>query len=438
MKRFLVAVLLLLLFGGLALAGDEGKIKITFWHAMGGWRVPFIQRMVDDFNLTHPGIEVTVEYKGSYRDTLNAALAAARAGNPPHIVHSFEVGTQMNLDSGIFVSLESLIDKYGLIVPWEDYIDAALNYYRVGGKLFCMPWNSSNPILYYNKTMLDAIGVEMPRKPTFEDIYEISKKLVEAKVAEYGITWPLHSWFFEQWMAEAGVDLVNNQNGRAGYATEINLLDPAAIEIMKWWKKLYDEGLWVNPGRENWSQARQIFISGQSAMLISSTSDVTRMENAAVEQGFELGTAFLPVSAKFGRHGVVIGGGALWITGNHPDEELKAAATFVVWMTQVAQTIRWHQGTGYFPIRKLALKALDMEGWFVTHPNHRTALDQLQETQLITATQGALMGNFLEARTFIEDAVEAILAGTPIEKALSEAKTKIDQGLKDYLQLVGG
>lgn len=437
MKRglLLLAVLVLVSFGW---AMAQEKTQITFWHAMGGWRVEFIERMVADFNLTHPDIQVNVEYKGSYRDTLNAALAAARAGDAPHIVHSFEVGTQMNLDSGIFVPLEDLIDQYGLVVPWEDYIDPALNYYRVGGRLYCMPWNSSNPILYYNKTMLDAAGVQMPRKPTFQDIANISQAIKQQELAEYGITWNLHSWFFEQWMANMGVDLVNNGNGRNDYATEINLLDPAAIAIMQWWNQLYAQGLWVNPGRENWSQARQVFISGQAAMLISSTSDVTLMENAAVEQGFELGTAFIPVPSGYERHGVVIGGGALWVTGGHPEPELKAAAEFVVWMTQVAQTIRWHQGTGYFPVRKLAREALEMEGWFDQHPNYRTALDQLQETQPITATQGALMGNFLEARTFIEDAIEAILAGTPIQNALANAKAKIDQGLQDYLELVGG
>ncbi len=436
MKRFFAVVLALVFATGLALGQD--KIKITFWHAMGGWRVPFIERMVQDFNLTHPWIEVTVEYKGSYTDTLNAALAAARAGAAPHVFHSFEVGTQLLVDSGIIVPLEDLIDKFNLVVPWEDYIDPVLNYYRIGGRLYCMPWNSSNPIVYYNKTMMDTAGVEVPRKPTYSDIYEISKKIVDAGVAEYGITWPVHSWFFEQWMAEQGADLVNNNNGRTDYATEINLLEPAAIRIVEWWKKLYDEGLWVSPGR-SWSQARQIFISGQSAMLISSTSDVTAMENAAVEQGFELGTAFLPIPDGTERHGVIIGGGALWVTGDHPDEELQAAAEFVVWMTQVAQTIRWHQGTGYFPIRKTALKALEMEGWFERFPNYRTAFDQLVETKLITATQGALMGTFVEARSTILDAVEAVLAGEKgIEEALKEAKALIDQSLQDYKELMGG
>jgi sn-glycerol 3-phosphate transport system substrate-binding protein len=429
-------MLALLVVSGLAIAQE--KTQIIFWHAMSGTREALIQRMVDDFNLTHPGIEVIAEYKGSYRDTLNAAQAAARAGNAPHVLHSFEVGTQQLLDMGIFAVAEDLIDQYDIIIPWSDYIDPALNYYRVNGRQVSFPWNSSNSILYYNKTLLDKVGETMPREPTFEDILRIGHKLMDAGVAEAGITWPMHSWFFEQWMAELGADLVNNENGRAGYATEINLLDPAAIKIMEWWKQLYDEGVWINPGRENWSQARQNFVTQRCAMLISSTSDVNLTQNAAFEGGWEVGTAFMPVPSDYERHGVVIGGGSLWVTKDHPDAELKAATEFVVYMSQVSQDIEWHQGTGYFALRKTSLHALDLEGWYQLHPNYRTAADQLAETQLITATQGALMGVFPEARTYIEDAAEAIYGGTPVVKALTTAKEKIDQALADYRELMGG
>jgi sn-glycerol 3-phosphate transport system substrate-binding protein len=278
----------------------------------------------------------------------------------------------------------------------------------------------------------------MPREPTFEDIVAISNAVISAGVAEAGITWPMHSWFFEQWMAELGVNLVNNDNGRSGYATEINLLDPAAITIMSWWKELYDKGLWVNPGRENWSQARQNFTTQRVAMMISSTSDVNLTENAAFEGGWDVGTAFMPVPLGFERHGVVIGGGSLWVTKDHPDAELKAATELVVYMSQVSQDIEWHQGTGYFALRTTSLQALALEGWYELHPNYKTASDQLAETQIITATQGALAGVFPEIRTFIEDAAEEVYGGTPVGDALAKAKALIDQALVDYKELMGG
>jgi sn-glycerol 3-phosphate transport system substrate-binding protein len=429
-------MLTLLVVSGLVVAQE--KTEITLWHAMSGTRELLIQRMVDDFNLTHPGINVVVEYKGSYRDTLNAAQAAAVAGTAPHVLHSFEVGTQQLLDMGIFALAEDLIDEYGVVIPWDDYLAPALNYYNIGGRQASFPWNSSNSILYYNKTLLDAAGVTMPREPTFEDIIAISNAVISAGVAEGGITWPMHSWFFEQWMAELGANLVNNDNGRAGYATEINLLDPAAITIMEWWKQLYDEGLWINPGRENWSQARQNFTTQRVAMMISSTSDVNLTQNAAFEGGWEVGTAFMPVPSDYDRHGVVIGGGSLWVTKDHPDAELKAATELVVYMSQVSQDIEWHQGTGYFALRNTSLQALELEGWYELHPNYKTASDQLAETQIITATQGALSGVFPEIRTFIEDAAEEVYGGISVVDALTKAKGLIDQALVDYKELMGG
>jgi len=436
-KRVIVLTLLALaLVAGLGLAQE--KVQITFWHAMSGTREALIQRMVDDFNLINPNIEVTVEYKGSYRDTLNAAQAAAVAGNAPHVIHSFEVGTQQNVDMGIFAVAEDLIDKYNIVIPWDDYLEPALNYYKINGRQVSFPWNSSNSILYYNKTMLDEIGETMPREPTFADILRIGHELMDAGVCEAGITWPMHGWFFEQWMAELGVDLVNNDNGRSGYATEINLLDPAAIRIMEWLKELYDEGVWVNPGREDWAQARQNFTTERCAMMISSTSDVNLTENAAFDGGWEVGTAFMPVPADYERHGVVIGGGSLWVTSDHPDDELAAATKFVVYMSQVSQDIDWHQATGYFALRKTSLQALDLEGWYQLHPNYRTASDQLAETEIMTATQGALAGVFPEIRTYLEDAMEAVYGGKPVIDALTEAKTKIDQALVDYKELMEG
>lgn len=437
MKRALVLVMLaLLVVSGLALAQD--KTKIVFWHAMSGTREALIQRMVDNFNLTHPGIEVSVEYKGSYRDTLNAAQAAAVAGNAPNVLHSFEVGTQQLLDMGIFALAQDVIDQYGVVIPWQDYLEPALNYYKVGGKQASFPWNSSNSILYYNKTMLDKIGETMPLKPTFEDILRIGHKLMDAGIAEAGITWPMHGWFFEQWMAELGADLLNNDNGRSGYATEINLLDPASIKIMTWLKQLYDEGVWVNPGREDWAQARQNFTTQRVAMMISSTSDVNLTENAAFDGGWEVGTAYMPVPKDYERHGVVIGGGSLWLTKGHSDAEMEAAAEFVVYMSQVSQDITWHQSTGYFALRKTSLQALNLEGWYQLHPNYKTASDQLAESQVITATQGGLSGVFPEIRTFIEDAMEEIYGGAKVVDALTKAKGLIDQALADYKQLMGG
>ncbi len=411
----------------------EGATVVEFWHAFGGGRKLFIQRMVDDFNYTHPKIYVKAEFKGSYRDTLNAAILAAKQGNPPHIVQIFEVGSQMALDSGIFVPFASLAkpDEY----QPDDLIDGVAKYYNFGGKFYSMPWNSSNPILYYNKDIFRKAGLD-PEKPprTFEDMLNVCDKIVSSGAAKNCVSWPLHSWFFEQWMAVQGALLANNGNGRDGRATEVNLTSPAAKRIVKWWKEMYDKHYYAYSGKlEDWDGADAIFVSGQAAMEITSTSDVVNRQRDAAENGFELGTSYLPYPGDQPWHGVVVGGASLWLTKNHPQKELDAAKEFVIWFTNIENAVRWHKGTGYFPIRKSSVDVLQKEHWFERNPAYKAAFDQLLKTKADRATQGALMGPFPQIRTIIEQAIESVLAGkASVDDALADAKKKADKALQDY------
>jgi|AMFO01.1.fsa_nt_gi ABC-type sugar transport system, periplasmic component len=416
----------------------KGATVIDFWHAFGGGRKLLIQRMVDDFNYTHPGIYVRAENKGSYRDTLNAAILAAQQGKPPHIVQIFEVGSELGLDSGIFVPFGDLAkpDEY----QPKDLISGVANYYNFNGKFYSMPWNSSNPILYYNKDIFRKAGLD-PEKPprTFEDMLNVCQKIVSSGAAKNCVTWPLHSWFFEQWMAVQGAMLANNGNGRDARATEVLLTSDAAKRIVNWWKEMADKGYYAYSGKlEDWDGSDAIFVSGQSAMEITSTSDVVNRQRDAAANGFELGTSYLPYPGDQPWHGVIVGGASIWITKNHPKKELQAAKDFVVWFTNTENAIRWHKGTGYFPIRKSAVDVLEKEHWFDRNPAYRAAFDQLLKTKADRATQGAVMGPFPQVRTIIEQAVEKVLAGkASVNDALAEAKTKADKALQDYNKSIG-
>lgn len=433
MKRLLgVLICSAMLIGGSIPAAAE-KISIDFWHAFGGGRTAFIQRMVDDFNYTHPNIKVNVEYKGSYRDTLNASLMAAKQGNAPHIVQYFEVGSQFALDSGIFVPFEDYVkpDDHAML---DDFIAPVANYYKIGGTFNSIPWNSSNPVLYYNKTLFKKAGLDPENPPeTFSEVIAASEKIVASGAAPKGITWPLHTWFVEQWVCMQGELLANNENGRSARATDVFVDSEAMKRIMSWHKELYDKGYYAYSGKpEDWDGANQIFITQQAPMLITSTSDVTFHQNAAAENGYELGTGFIPAPDGIERNGVVIGGASLWMTKGHPAEELDAAKTFLLWFTNTENMVRWHKGTGYFPVRKSAVDVVEDQHWFKKNPAYRAAFDQLLQTKVNRASQGALIGPFPELRTIISDAAQKIFAGTPVDQALADADQRADKALADY------
>lgn len=435
MKRVIVAmslvVLMVLSIPMPSFAAE--KVKISFWHAFGGGRTSFIQRMVDDFNVTHPGIEVNVEAKGSYRDALNASLLAAKQKQAPHIVQYFEVGSQFAMDSGIFVPFADFL-KDSDYAMMDDFIPPVANYYKIDGKFNSIPWNSSNPVLYYNKTIFKKAGLDPENPPkTYGEVLKACEKIVSSKAAAKGITWPLHTWFVEQWVCMQGALLANNENGRAKRATDVYVNSDAMKRIMSWWKELYDKKFYAYSGKpEDWDGSNQIFISQQAAMLITSTSDVTFHQNAAVENGYELGTGFLPAPDGIERNGVVVGGASLWMTKDHPKEEMDAAKTFLLWFTNTENMVRWHKGTGYFPVRTSAVNVVKNQKWFEKNPAYLAAFNQLLQTKVNRASQGAFIGPFPEIRTIISDAVQKIIAGSPIDDVLAKADKRADKALTNY------
>ena len=199
MKRFFLLAVVLLL--GLAVA----QTNIEFWYAFSDApRSNWIQDRIAEFNqiLKDKGepYQVTGERKGSYRDTLQAAILAARQGTPPHLVQLFEVGSQLAVDSGIF---EPIGQVGGL--DTSDYITPVINYYTIGGAVNSIPFNSSSPILYGNKQLMEQVGLDPNNPPaTFGELLDACATIRAAGVETKCLTFPLHSWFFEQWMAEQG------------------------------------------------------------------------------------------------------------------------------------------------------------------------------------------------------------------------------------------
>jgi sn-glycerol 3-phosphate transport system substrate-binding protein len=97
------------------------------------------------------------------------------------------------IDGGMIVPVGDLAAKENF--DWSDYIDVVLSYYTVDGKIYSMPFNSSTPILFYNKSFFEKAGLDPNTPPdTWNQLREMGQKIIDAGVAEYGAAWNLHSW----------------------------------------------------------------------------------------------------------------------------------------------------------------------------------------------------------------------------------------------------
>ncbi|MBB5377721.1 sn-glycerol 3-phosphate transport system substrate-binding protein [Deinococcus metalli] len=422
MKRILLTLAML----GTASA----QTTVEFWHSFGdAKRSGWIQARADEYNKTHSDVKIMPTYKGSYNDSLQATILAARQGKAPALVQIFEVGSQLALDSGAFQPVSSIKN-----VDFSDYIKPVINYYTIQGKVNSLPFNSSSPVLYFNQDLMKKAGLDPKTPPTtFSGLLKACAKIKAAGLEAKCAAVPVYGWLFEQWMAEQGAPLVNNGNGRDSRATASNLDSAAAKKIFQFFKNLQDGGYETYSGKLADTDGTNAIFSNQKAVFtINSTADLGNQMDSAKKAGFKLGVGVLPIPDGSKRNGVVIGGASLWISKGVSKPQAEAALDFALYMTSTKNMADWHKLTGYYPVRQSSINSLRSQGWFTQTPLQLVAFNQLLKTVPSSATAGGLNGAAIQTRTIIEEGLQKVLGGQSVDAAQAEAKTRVDAALSEY------
>src|ERR1700753_2550443 len=152
--------------------------EIQWWHAMTGGNNDAIVKLANDFNASQSDYKVIPTYKGSYPDTMNAGIAAFRAGNAPHIMQVFEVGTAtMMAATGAVKPVYKLMAETGEKFDPKAYLSAITGYYSTAkGDMLSFPFNSSSMVMWVNLDALKEAGIAEPPK-TWPDVFADAKKL---------------------------------------------------------------------------------------------------------------------------------------------------------------------------------------------------------------------------------------------------------------------
>ncbi|WP_046226297.1 ABC transporter substrate-binding protein [Paenibacillus dauci] len=416
-----------------AAAGSEassGPVKVVWWHSMSGELGKTVDSLVKQFNDSQKDVQVEAVYQGEYDEGLNKFKAAMGSGSGPTMMQTYEVGSRFMIDSQAVTPMQQFIDADKFDVSQLE--ENILSYYTFDNKLYSMPFNTSNPILYYNKDAFKKAGLDPENPPTtYADVEKAAKALT--KDGQSGGSFPIYGWLMEQLLANQDVELLNNSNGRSALATESMLNSDAAVNTLTWWKKMVDDGVMLNLGRKT-DDTKKAFAAGQIAMTMDSTASLRGIVSSA-EGKFEVGTAPIPKpSADYeGKGGVIVGGASLWIMNDKPEAEQQAAWKFIKFLTEPSTQAYWNVNTGYFPITKKAYDEDLIKENMKKYPQFETAVKQLHGTKIDPATQGAVMGIFPEARQLTETAMEEAINGSKSPKqALDDAAAQITQKLQDY------
>ena len=426
------------------MAPAAGATKITFWFGLTGFNGGVTQEVVNRFNTSQTKYYVEAIQQPNYDDTINKLSTSFAGGALPNIVQIYDIGTQRMIDSKRIVPVQDFLDKEKSDIA-ADLEPAVASYYTVNGKLYSMPFNSSAPVMYYDKNAFKEVGLD-PEKPptTYDELFEAAKKLVKkdasGKIIRSGVDFTLYGWILEQEMAIQGVVYAEPDNGRgAERATRVNFNSEAGQNWLNFLKKLQDEGVGRSLGRHsgttNGTTLGANFSKGDAAIAFESIATLRNWSRQAEAAGgkVDVGVAFLPKPTG-AKGGVIIGGASLWITDQGTAEQQQGAWEFVKFTAQPETQAFFASSTGYYPTRKAAYEQQEMKDALARYPQFQVAVDELRSTEPSPATQGAVFGTFAGTRVLVEGAMEQFMLGeAPTAKAaLDDAANKANDNLEEY------
>ncbi|MDF2467459.1 MAG: glycerol-3-phosphate transporter substrate-binding protein [Ramlibacter sp.] len=399
------------------------QTEIQWWHSMGGALGERVNALATQFNESQKDYKVVAVYKGQYPVSMTAAIAAFRAGNAPHILQVFEVGTAtMMAAKGAIVPVAKVMTDAKEPFNPEAYLPTVAGYYTdLKGNMLSFPFNSSTALFYINRDAFKKAGLEPKAPRTWKELRATAEKLKAAgQECVYTTAWP--SWVhIENFSAWHNVPIGTKQNGMGGFDTEFTINSPLHVRHVSMLGDMAKKGLFTYAGRTNQGDAK--FSSGECAMFTGSASAQAGIRKAGK---VDWSAHFLPYhdEVKGAPQNSIIGGASLWVMGGKKPAEYKGVAKFLAFLSKPEVQKEWHTGTGYVPITLAAYELTRKSGYYDKEPGAETTIKQLTNKTPTANSKGLRFGNFVQGRTVIEEEMEAVFAGK------KEAKVALDDAVK--------
>ena len=400
-----------------AATAAHAETEIHWWHSMSGQHNEKINEIAKGFNDSQKDYKLVPVYKGSYPESMTAAIAAFRAGNAPHIVQVFEVGTAtMMAAKGAVKPVFEIMKQGGEKFDPKAYLPAVTGYYSDSkGNMLSMPFNSSTAVFYINKDAFKKAGLNPSKPPkTWKEFAAAAGKLKESgQQCTYTTGWP--SWVHvENFSAWHNVPIGTKENGMTGLDTVFKVNSPLHVKHLEMLADFAKKGWFTYAGRKN--EAEDRFISGECAMLTSSSSALGKIRKGAK---FEFSAHFLPYhdDVKGAPQNSIIGGATLWVLSGKPNTDYKGVAKFFAYLSRPEVQMDWHTATGYVPITKAAFEMTQKSGYYDKFPGGEMAILQLNNKAPTANSKGLRFGNFVQGREVIEEEIELVLQGKKEPKA---------------------
>jgi sn-glycerol 3-phosphate transport system substrate-binding protein len=410
-------------------------VQIQWWHAMGGALGERVDELVKNFNASQQKYVVVAVNKGNYDEVINGTIAAYRAKRAPQLVQIYERGFMTMLLSDATMPVQDLLDQRGYKVDWADFVKPVAGFYSYKGKLMTMPFNSSSPILWYNKAHFEKAGFAKPAETWQElekQLYAIKQKGVSAcgSVLAGDYHWSL----LENYSAINDLPYATKANGYQGLDTEFVYNKTSVVSQVGRIKKWIDDGVMQIAGQG--LSPEQLFTSGKCSTFFASTAAHSGIER---EAKIDWSATYLPWEAGKQPKNSTIGGASLWVMKGQKPAEYDAVAAFLDYLAKPETQVWWHKATGYVPLSNKAYQLARSQDYYKERPTREIAILQLTRGTPTANSTGFHFGNFTQTMMAQRDEFENVVAGkkTP-QVAMDDAVKRGNEILRQYEKLNKG
>ena len=408
--------------------------EIQFWHAMSGPVGKQVEAIVQRFNDSQKEFVVVPTYKGNYDETIAAAFIAYRSGTAPHVVQIYDLGTQNMMSAhGVVRPVWQVMAEGGQPLEAKSFVPAVASYFAdAKGRLEALPFNTSTPVLFYNKDAFRAakLDPEKPPKTWYEMVPTIAAlKDAGAMPCGYVTSWP--SWInLENASAWHNQEFATKDNGIGGLDAKLSfnthLMMRHIATLASWVKSEY----FTYTGRRDEAEVR--FTQGACGLLTASSSTIAELRAAAK---FDFGVAQLPYydDVRGAPQNTLIGGGALWVLNSHKKHEYDGVAKFFAFLSKPDVQATWHQETGYIPTTVAAYELTKKSGFYDKNPGQEIAIRQMLLKNPTGDSKGIRLGDMVRIRAVIDEELEDVWSfkKTP-KQALDEAVARGNVMLRQF------
>jgi sn-glycerol 3-phosphate transport system substrate-binding protein len=405
-----IAVLLGLLVGATAVFAQT---RVVFWYSIGGPNGEEVVRMAKKFNESQNAIVVEAQSQGSYEDIVTKLVAAVPARKQPALAQMDLMFIPHFIEMGV---LEPL-DAYLSAADKDAFIPSFLQQATYKGKLMSMPFGNSIMLLFYNRDLVRAAGLnpDMPAT-TWDETVEAAKKLTkdtdgDGRTDQWG-------YFLRYTNDYEYQGLIQTAGGACASGPDMKTIawnsaeGQRALQYMV--DLVYKHKVMPLVGSAGGAQATggtDLFYAGKLGMTISSSASLAPYK---ANMKADFAGVFPPADKKK----VAVGGGSNIILLKGLDKTTTtAAATFLKWLTSAENSASWARFSGYLPTKKAA--AEQMKQYAAENPTVAASFAALQYMGPRTHYMGP---EGPRVHTFLREAIStAVYDIKTVKRALDEA-----------------